>query len=111
MSFASIFVYPLLIVVILLSTLGAKISGSFLLFRKMLGKKHSLLLGLGLSVRFSTGLIVQYVLLVSGLITLDLYSGLIASAVVMTPIILVVLPWALCREKDALCSTSSDIKS
>ena len=106
MSFESIFVYPLLIIVILVSTLGAKIAGSFMLFRKMLGRKHSLLLGLGLSVRFSTGLIVQYVLLLSGLITLDLYSGLIASAVVMTPIILVVLPWALCREKDALCSTS-----
>ena len=106
MSFESIFVYPLLIVVILISTFGAKIAGSFVLFRKLLGRRHSLLLGLGLSVRFSTGLIVQYVLLVSGLITLDLYSGLIASAVVMTPIILIVLPWALCREKDSLCSTS-----
>jgi len=107
MSFASIFVYPLLIIVILISTMGAKISGSFLLFRKMLGTRHSLLLGLGLSVRFSTGLIVQYVLLISGLITLDLYSGLIASAVVMTPIILVILPYALCREKDSLCNTST----
>ena len=111
MSFASIFVYPLLIIVILISTIVAKLSSSFLLFRKMLGNKHSLLLGLGLSVRFSTGLIVQYVLLISGLITLDLYSGLIASAVVITPIILIVLPWALCREKDALCSTSDNIES
>ena len=101
MSFASIFIYPLLIAVILFSTIGAKISGSFLLFRKLLGKKHSLLLGLGLSVRFSTGLIVQYVLLISGLITLNLYSALIASAVIMTPIILVALPYALYREKDA----------
>jgi len=107
MSFESIFVYPLLIIVILFSTISAKLSGSFLLFRKMLGNKHSLLLGLGLSVRFSTGLIVQYVLLISGLITLDLYSGLIASAVLMTPIILIVLPWALCREKDGLCRTSN----
>jgi Kef-type K+ transport system membrane component KefB len=103
MSFASVFVYPLLIVVILLSTFGAKLSGSYLLFRKMLGKRYSLLLGLGLSVRFSTGLIVQYVLLISGLITLDLYSALIASAVVMTPIVLITLPWVLCREKDTLC--------
>jgi Kef-type K+ transport system membrane component KefB len=103
MSFASVLVYPLLIAVILFSTVGAKLSGSYLLFRKVLGKKHSLLLGLGLSVRFSTGLIVQYVLLISGLITLDLYSALVASAVVMTPIILIALPYALCREKDALC--------
>ena len=103
MSFASVFVYPLLIMVILLSTIGAKLSGSYLLFRKVLGKRHSLLLGLGLSVRFSTGLIVQYVLLISGLITLDLYSALIASAVIMTPIVLIALPWALCKEKDTLC--------
>jgi len=101
MSFSSVLVYPLLIVVILLSTFGAKLSASYLLFRKVLGNRHSLLLGLGLSVRFSTGLIVQYVLLVSGLITLDLYSALIASAVVITPIILIALPWALSREKDA----------
>lgn len=104
MSFSSVFVYPILIAVILFSTIGAKLSGAYLLFRKVLGKRHSLLLGLGLSVRFSTGLIVQYVLLISGLITLDLYSALIASAVVMTPIVLIVLPWALCREKDALCN-------
>ena len=103
MSFASIFVYPSLIVAILLSTIGAKLSGSYLLFRKLLGKRHSLLLGLGLSVRFSTGLIVQYVLFVSGLIMPDLYSALIASAVIMTPVILIVLPWSLCREKEALC--------
>jgi Kef-type K+ transport system membrane component KefB len=103
MSFASVFLYPLLIGVILVSTLGAKLSGAYLLFRKLLGRKHSLLLGLGLSVRFSTGLIVQYVLLISGLITLDLYSALIASAVVMTPLILLVLPYALCREQDSIC--------
>jgi Kef-type K+ transport system membrane component KefB len=103
MSFSSILVYPLLITVILLATLGAKISGAYLLFRKLLGRRHSLLLGLGLSVRFSTGLIVQYMLLISGLITLGLYSALIASAVIMTPIILIALPYALCREKDSLC--------
>jgi len=102
MSFSAIFVYPLLLVVILFSTFSAKLSGSYLLFRKTLGNRQSLLLGLSLSVRFSTGLIVQYVLLTSGLITLDLYSALIASAVVITPIILIALPWALSRERDAL---------
>lgn len=103
MSFSAIFVYPLMLIVIMVSTFGAKLSGSYVLFHKMLGNKQSLLLGLGLSVRFSTGLIVQYVLLTSNLITLNLYSALVASAVVMTPIILFVLPWALCREKDKVC--------
>ena len=41
MSFKSIFVYPLLMVVILVSTMGAKLSGAFLLFRKLLGRKHT----------------------------------------------------------------------
>jgi Ca2+-transporting ATPase len=109
MSLSSILVYPLLIIVIIIATMGAKLSGSFLLFRKLLGSRHSLLLGLGLSVRFSTGLIVQYVLLISGLITLDLYSGLIASAVVMTPLILLALPYALCKEQEGLCSRGNRI--
>jgi Kef-type K+ transport system membrane component KefB len=103
MSFSSILVYPLLIIVIMLSTFGAKLFGSYALYRKALGKRQSLLLGLGLSVRFSTGLIVQYILFTSGLITEQLYSALIATAVVMTPIILVALPYALCREKDNIC--------
>jgi Kef-type K+ transport system membrane component KefB len=103
MSFSSILVYPVLIAVILLSTLGAKLSGSYLLFRKTLGQKHSPLLGLGLSVRFSTGLIVQYILLISGLISQELYSALVGTAVITTPLILIALPYALCKQKDSTC--------
>jgi Kef-type K+ transport system membrane component KefB len=99
MSFAAIFVYPLLIPVIMFAAAGAKLSGSYLLFHKLLGAKHSLLLGLGLSVRFSTGLIVQFVLLSSGLISIGLYSALVATAVLLTPIILVALPFALSKGK------------
>lgn len=99
LSFSAIFVYPFILVVILFTTFSAKLFGSYMLFRNTLGKQDSLLLGLGLNVRFSTGFVVQYVLLTSGLITLDLYSALIASAVVMTPTILIALPWALRRKK------------
>lgn len=99
MSFSSILVYPILIMTILFATFSAKLLGSLMLFRKLLGAKHSFLLGLSLNVRFSTGLIVQYVLLVSGLITLGLYSALVASAVIMTPIILIILPWALSKSQ------------
>ncbi|MFZ7137226.1 MAG: cation:proton antiporter [archaeon] len=99
LSFSTIFVYPIILVVILIATFSAKLAGSFMLFHKLLGKPQSLVLGLGLNVRFSTGFIVQYVLLTSGLITLELYSALIASAVVMTPTILILLPWALQKTK------------
>jgi Ca2+-transporting ATPase len=99
LSFSTIFIYPLILAIILFTTFFAKIFGSYMLFRKTLGKQDSLLLGLGVNVRFSTGFIVQYVLLTSGLITLELYSALIASAVVMTPAILIALPWALRKKK------------
>jgi len=99
LSFSIVFVYPLILVVILTATFSTKLAGSFMLFHKLLGKSESLVLGLGLNVRFSTGFIVQYVLLTSGLITLELYSALIASAVVMTPMILLFLPWALRKTK------------
>jgi len=102
LSFSMIFVYPIILVVILIATFSAKLAGSFMLFHNLLGKSKSFVLGLGLNVRFSTGFIVQYVLLNSGLITLELYSALIASAVVMTPTILILLPWALQKTKNKL---------
>lgn len=100
LSFSTIYVFPLLLFVILLATFCAKMFGSYLLFHNVLGKKNAALLGLGLNVRFSTGFVVQYVLLISGLITLDLYSALIASAVILTPTILVVLPLVLRRKEN-----------
>jgi len=78
---------------------GSKLVASYSLFRKMLGTKYSLLLGLSLSVRFSTSLIVQYVLLNSGLISLSLYSALVATAVFMKPVILGVLSWVFSKGK------------
>ncbi len=98
-SVTSIAVYPLMIALIWVVAKGSKLLASYLLFGKMLGAKHSLLLGLGLSVRFSTSLIVQYVLLNSGLISLALYSALVATAVFMKPVILGVLSWALSKGK------------
>jgi len=72
---------------------------SFLLFHKLLGNKYSLLMGLGLSVRFSTSLIVQFILLGSGLISLALYSALIATAIFMKPVIIIIYSWVLSKGK------------
>jgi hypothetical protein len=73
----------------------SKYLASFLLFRKMLGTKYSLLLGVGLGVRFSTSLIVQFILFSSGYISLALYSALIATAIIMKPIIIGLYSWGL----------------
>ncbi|MFQ6081605.1 MAG: cation:proton antiporter [Candidatus Bathyarchaeia archaeon] len=98
-SVTSLLIYPSMIALIWAVSKGSKLSSSLLLFRKLLGNKYSLLLGLGLSVRFSTSLIVQFILLNSGLISLALYSSLIATAILMKPVIIGVYSWGLSKRK------------
>ncbi|MDH5449779.1 MAG: cation:proton antiporter [Candidatus Bathyarchaeota archaeon] len=98
-SVTSLLIYPSMIVLIWAVSKGSKLSSSFLLFRKLLGNKYSLLLGLGLSVRFSTSLIVQFILLNSGFISLSLYSTLIATAILMKPVIIGVYSLGLSKGK------------
>jgi Kef-type K+ transport system membrane component KefB len=98
-SFSAIFVFPLLIALIWLVATVAKLLASYSLFHKLLGNKFSILLGFGLSVRFSTGLIVQYVLLNSQLISSALFSSLVATAIFMTPVIIIVYSWALSKQR------------
>jgi Kef-type K+ transport system membrane component KefB len=98
-SITSLIVSPLMVVLILLVTNGSKYLSSVMLFRRLLGFKYSSLMGIGLGVRFSTGLVVQFILLRSGLISLDLYSALIAASIFVTPIIILAYSWALSRGK------------
>jgi Kef-type K+ transport system membrane component KefB len=96
-SLASLFVYPLLIILVIIIANGSKLLATLLLFPKLLGHKYSLLMGLGLCVRFSTSLIIQIILLNSGLISLTLYSVLVASAILTTLSILGIYSWSLSR--------------
>jgi len=98
-SVTSLLIYPSMIALIWAVAKGSKLLSSLLLFRRLLGNKYSLLLGLGLSVRFSTSLIVQFMLLNSGLISLVLYSTLIATAMLMKPVIIGLYSWGLSRGK------------
>jgi len=98
-SVTSLLIYPTLIALVWAVAKGSKLLSSFLLFRKLLGNKYSLLLGLGLSVRFSTSLIVQFILVSSGFISLALYSALIATAIFMKPVIIIIYSWALSKGK------------
>lgn len=94
-SLTSLLISPLLIVLILIIANSSKLLVSFPLFRKMLGTRHSLLLGVGLCVRFSTSLIVQFILFSSGFISLALYSALIASAIILTPVVVGIYSWGV----------------
>lgn len=98
-SVTSLLIYPSLIALVWVVAKGSKLLSSFLFFHKLLGNKYSLLMGLGLSVRFSTSLIVQFILLGSGLISLALYSALIATAIFMKPVIIIIYSWVLSKGK------------
>jgi Kef-type K+ transport system membrane component KefB len=90
---------PLLLGLILVVANTSKYVTSFLLFHDLLGVKYSLLLGVGLGVRFSTSIIVQFILFNSGLISAALYSALIATAIIMKPIIIGIYSWVLSKGK------------
>lgn len=72
---------PMLILAIIVVSSGAKILGSYLVAKKLLGKKESILLGVGLSIRFSTSIIIAKILHENALIDDLLYSILIASSI------------------------------
>jgi len=98
-SVTSLIVSPLMLASIILVANGSKYLSSVALFRKLLGFKYSSLMGLGLGIRFSTSLVVQFILLKSGLISLDLYSALIAASIFVTPVIIIAYSWALSHGK------------
>ncbi len=79
--------YPLLILLVVGVSNAAKVLGSWIVGRKELGAKKSVLLGIGLSVRFSTSLIIIKMLFENNLIESGLYSVLIASSIVFKFII------------------------
>ncbi len=73
--------YPLLILLVVAVSKGSKLLGSYIIAKKELGVKKSILLGIGLSVRFSTSIIIIKILFENGLIRSDIYSILIASSI------------------------------
>jgi len=79
--------YPLLIILIIAVSSGAKLLASWLVARKELGARNSVLLSVGLSVRFSTSIVIVKILFDNALIGLHLYSVIVASSIIFTFII------------------------
>ena len=79
-----IFTSPLLVLLIVGVTAAAKLLGSFIVGFRYMGLKNSLLLGIGLSVRFSTSIVIVKLLFDNGIIEENLYSVIIASTIVFT---------------------------
>ncbi|MDH3325040.1 MAG: cation:proton antiporter [Candidatus Peregrinibacteria bacterium] len=76
-----LFSAPLLVILLLLITKLTKISISYFFARKKIGIKKSVLLGIGLSAKFSTSIVIITMLYNQGIIPLDLYSVLIGAMI------------------------------
>ncbi|HSJ54405.1 MAG TPA: cation:proton antiporter [Anaerolineae bacterium] len=102
MSFDSLLTYPLLILAIIAISLTSRLSVSYLLFNKILGKRESVIMGVGLTSKFSTSVISENILFSTGLIAQPLYSALMAAFIILKPIIVGVFARGLATTKDTI---------
>ena len=77
-----LFKEPINIIIVILVSGIAKIISSYIIANKKMGTKKSIILGIGLSIRFSTSIIIIKILLDNHLIQEDVYSTLIAASVI-----------------------------
>ena len=89
---------PLIVIGITSFCCFLKIIASLLSTSKILGIRKSILLGLGLSIRFSTSIVILKILLENKLIGIDLYSILMATTVVFK----LIIPTILSRELEKI---------
>jgi len=102
MSLHSLLTYPLLILIIMVISLLSRMAISYLLFHKLLGKRQSLVMGIGLTTKFSTSVISENLLFTSGLIAQPLYSTIMAAYILLKPIIVGVFSRSLAVMKDTI---------
>lgn len=102
MSLGALLTYPLLILVIIAISLFSRLSMSYLLFHKLLGKRQSLVMGVGLTAKFSTSVISENLLFSSGLIAQPLYSAIMAAFIILKPVIVGVFARSLALTKDTI---------
>jgi len=85
MDFLTIFYAPLLTFLIFFAGLFSKLLASFISCRiRGTDSRRALLLGVGLSVRFSTGIVIAQLLFVSGFIDTTLFTALVAASSLST---------------------------
>lgn len=73
--------FPLLVLAVMALTNTTKILTSYIMGRKELGKHQSIVLGVALSVKFSTSIVIIKLLFENDLIPLTLYSVLIGTTI------------------------------
>ena len=73
--------FPLLILLVMLMTKTTKVLTSYFMGRRTLGTKKSIILGISLSVKFSTSIVIIKFLYENGVIQSDLYSVLVGTTI------------------------------
>lgn len=101
-SFDSLLNLPGLILLIVAISITVRVAISYLLFKKILGKKQAAVLGVGLCAKFSTSVISENLLFTSGLITAPLYSAIMAAFILMKPFIIGVFSRSLAIIRDRI---------
>lgn len=102
MTLNSLLAYPLLILIIMVISLLSRLVISYLLFHRLLGKRPSLVMGVGLTAKFSTSVISENLLFTSGLIAQPLYTAIMAAYILLKPIIVGVFSRSLATIKGTL---------
>jgi Kef-type K+ transport system membrane component KefB len=102
MSLSAIVAYPLLILAIITISLSTRLALSYLLFGRLLGRRQALVMGVGLTSKFSTSVVSENLLFSSGLIAQPLYSSIMAAFIILKPIIVGVFARGLALMKDEI---------
>ena len=94
-----ILTFPLLVLLVVAMTGTTKILSSYLVGRKVLGSKRSVLLGISLCVKFSTSIVIIKLLFEKGLIHSDLYSVLVGVTIAFKFMVPVLMSFLITRWK------------
>lgn len=90
---------PLLVLLVVAVSKISKLLASWIVGKKEIGTKKSILLGIGLSVRFSTSIIIIKILFENHLIRSDLYSIIIASSIIFKFLVPVLFSYLIVKWK------------
>ena len=94
--------YPLLLIGLILMINATKIITSYLMGKELLGKKQALFLGVSLTVKFSTSIVIIKLLFERGLIPIELYSVLVGTTVLFKFIVPFLLSYMVSKWGNAL---------
>ena len=99
--------FPLLILLVMVMTKATKITSSYLMGKKVLGTKKSIILGVSLCVKFSTSIVIIKLLFENGLIQSNLYSVLIGTMIAFKFIVPLLLSYLITRWKVGVSEINS----